>query len=69
MDFDINLLGLILVYFYVITVLLISEKLLKDKPFFSRKFTHIMVGNILFLLPLFTSREVMVLFAAFLLLL
>jgi len=65
MNLDVNLLGLILVYSYVIIVLLISEKLLKDRPSFSRKFTHIMVGNILFLLPLFTSREAMALLAAF----
>ena len=65
MNIDTNLLGIALVYSYVIIVLIISEKLLKDKPFFSRKFTHIMVGNILFLLPLFTSREVMALLVAF----
>lgn len=65
MNFDINFLGLILVYSYVIIVLIISEKLIKNKPSFSRKFTHIMVGNILFLLPLFTSKEVMVLLAGF----
>jgi len=65
MNLDANLLGLILVYSYVIIILIISEKLLKSRPSFSRKFTHIMVGNILFLLPLFTSREVMVLLAAF----
>jgi len=65
MNFDTDLLGLILVYSYVILVLIISEKLLKNKLFFSRKFTHLMVGNILFLLPLFTSKEVMALLVAF----
>jgi dolichol kinase len=65
MNFNPDLLGLVLVYSYVIIVLIISEKLLNDKPFLSRKFTHIMVGGILFLLPLFTSREVMALLVAF----
>jgi dolichol kinase len=65
MELNVNLLGLILVYSYVFIILIISEKLLKNSPSFSRKFTHIMVGNILFLLPLFTSKEAMVLLAAF----
>ena len=65
MNLDINLLGLLLVYSYVIIILIISEKLLKNRPSFGRKFTHIMAGNILFLLPLFTSREIMALLAAF----
>jgi len=65
MNFNPDLLGIILVYSYIIIVLIISEKILKDKPFFSRKFTHIMVGSILFLLPLFTTREVMALIVAF----
>jgi len=59
MDFDGNLIGLIISYIYVAVVILISEKLLKSRPSFARKFTHIMVGNIIFWLPLFTGREVM----------
>lgn len=64
MDINWDLAGLIIVYAYVTIILLISEKLLKNRPSFSRKFTHIMVGNILFLLPLFTTKEVMALFVA-----
>lgn len=59
-----NLLGLLLVYIYVAILLLISEKILKSYPNFSRKFLHIMVGNILFILPLFTSREIITFLAA-----
>lgn len=57
MVFDGNIIGLILVYIYVAVVFLISEKFLKSRPSFARKFTHIMVGNIIFLLPLFTGTE------------
>lgn len=56
--------GLVLVYGYVALLLLVSEKLLKRYPTFSRKFLHIMVGNVLFILPLFTSREVITFLAA-----
>lgn len=59
-----DLVGLIFVYGYVALLLLISEKLLKKYPTFSRKFLHIMVGNILFILPLFTSREMITFLAA-----
>jgi len=59
-----DIIGLVLVYGYVILLLLISEKILKNYPGFSRKFLHIMVGNIIFILPLFQSRWVMALLAA-----
>ncbi len=59
-----NVMGLALVYGYVALLLLISEKILKRYPTFSRKFLHIMVGNVLFILPLFTTREVMTFLAA-----
>ena len=59
MDIDGNLLGLIITYVYVAVIFLISEKLLKNRPSIARKFTHIMVGNIIFLLPIFSGREVM----------
>lgn len=59
-----DLVGLLLVYVYVALLILISEKLLKSYPNLSRKFLHIMVGNILFILPLFTSREVITFLAA-----
>lgn len=59
-----DLIGLLLVYSYVAVLILISEKILKSYPSLSRKFLHIMVGNILFILPLFTSREVITFLAA-----
>jgi dolichol kinase len=54
-----DIIGLLLVYGYVAILLIISEKVLNKYPTFSRKFLHIMVGNVLFMLPLFTSRFVM----------
>lgn len=59
-----DLLGLIFVYGYVAILLIISEKLLSKYPTFSRKFVHIMVGNVLFILPLFTTRFAMTFLAA-----
>lgn len=59
-----DILGLILVYGYVVLLLVISEKVINKHPNFSRKFLHIMVGNVLFILPLFQSRWVMALLAA-----
>ncbi len=56
--------GLVLVYLYVILLIIISEKLLKKHLLLGRKFLHIMVGNILFILPLFDTQWVMVLLAA-----
>lgn len=59
-----DILGLVLVYGYVILLIVISEKVLNKHPNISRKFLHIMVGNILFILPLFQSRWVMALLTA-----
>ncbi|HML05992.1 MAG TPA: SEC59/DGK1/VTE5 family protein [Methanobacterium sp.] len=59
-----DLIGLLLVYGYVAVLLLISEKVLNKHPKFSRKFLHIMVGNILFILPLFDSQWVVTFLAA-----
>lgn len=59
-----DLWGLAFVYGYVVILLIISEKLLNKYPKFSRKFLHIMVGNILFILPVFGSREAMTFLAA-----
>ncbi len=59
-----NFWGLVFVYGYVAILLLISEKVLYKHPKFSRKFLHIMVGNILFILPLFDSRWVITFLAA-----
>lgn len=59
-----DILGLVFVYGYVIILLLISEKFLGRYVNFSRKFLHIMVGNILFILPLFDTWWVMTFLAA-----
>jgi len=59
-----DILGLVLVYGYVVLLLVISEKVINKHPNFSRKFLHIMVGNVLFILPLFQSRWVMALLTA-----
>ena len=59
-----DILGLLLVYGYVVLLLVISEKVLNKYPNFSRKFLHIMVGNVLFILPIFESRWVMAFLAA-----
>ncbi len=56
--------GLIFVYGYVAILLLISEKVLSNHPQLSRKFLHIMVGNILFILPLFNTWWVITFLAA-----
>ncbi|MBI5680085.1 MAG: phosphatidate cytidylyltransferase [Methanobacterium sp.] len=59
-----DFIGLAFVYGYVAILLIISEKILKKHPKFSRKFLHIMVGNILFILPLFNTWWVMSLLVA-----
>ena len=56
--------GVIAVYTYVAILLLLSEKVLKSYPLVSRKFLHIMVGNIFFILPLFEHAWVMSFVAA-----
>ncbi len=53
---------LALVYIYVILIFVFSEKFLKDKPSFSRKFVHIMVGNCIFIMPFFKDPYTMVWF-------
>ena len=59
-----DLVGVLSVYLYVAFLLIISEKILRKYPFLSRKFLHIMVGNILFMLPLFETQWIMVSIAA-----
>jgi dolichol kinase len=60
-----DLVGVAFVYLYVAVILLVSEKVLSKKyPVASRKFLHIMTGNIAFILPLFQTREVMAFVAA-----
>ncbi|MEM1672400.1 MAG: SEC59/DGK1/VTE5 family protein [Archaeoglobaceae archaeon] len=59
-----DLIPLLSVYVYVGFLVLISERAIKNE-LIGRKFLHIMVGNIAFLLPFFESREVMTFLAAF----
>lgn len=57
--------GVLLVYIYVAILIITTEKLLDNVPTdISRKFLHIMVGNIAFLLPLFQTRWIMAFVAA-----
>ncbi|BDH78934.1 MAG TPA: phosphatidate cytidylyltransferase [Methanothermobacter sp.] len=57
-----DIIGLLLVYGYVAILLFIADKF-QDLNI-SRKFVHIMVGNIIFILPVFKSWWVMTLLAA-----
>jgi len=59
-----DIIGLVLVYTYVVLLLIITEKVLHKYPVASRKILHIMTGNIAFILPLFQTREVMAFLAA-----
>ena len=59
-----DLAGVLLVYIYVAILLIITEKILDKYPEGSRKFLHIMTGNIAFLLPIFQTKEVMAFLAA-----
>ncbi len=56
--------GVLLVYIYVAILLIVSEKILDKWPELSRKFLHIMVGNVAFLLPIFQTSWVMAFIAA-----
>jgi len=56
--------GVALVYIYVAILLIVTEKFLDKYPEISRKFLHILVGNIAFLLPIFVTKEIMVFVAA-----
>ena len=53
-----DILALIVVYIYVAIIFVIAEKVLK----ISRKFLHIMVGNMIFAMPFFSDPWVMVWF-------
>lgn len=59
-----DILGLIIVYGYVAVLLVISEKILYKYKVLSRKFLHIMVGNIMFILPIFETRFAITFLAA-----
>ena len=56
--------GVLLVYIYVAILLIVTEKILDKWPELSRKFLHIMVGNVAFLLPIFQTSWVMAFVAA-----
>ena len=57
-----DVLALIVVYIYVAVIFVIAELVLKTKPEVSRKFLHIMVGNMIFAMPFFSDPWVMVWF-------
>jgi len=60
-----DLVGVAAVYIYVAVLILFTEKVFSKKyPVQSRKFLHIMTGNIAFILPLFVTREIMAFIAA-----
>lgn len=57
-----DIIALIIVYAYVGVVFFLAEKVLKSKPEVSRKFLHIMVGNMIFAMPFFSDPWIMLLF-------
>lgn len=63
--FQNDIVGVLFVYCYVAMLLVVTEKILSKKfPVGSRKFLHIMTGNIAFILPVFVTREIMAFVAA-----
>jgi dolichol kinase len=60
-----DLVGVAAVYIYVAALIVFTEKVFSKRyPVQSRKFLHIMTGNIAFILPLFETREIMAFVAA-----
>ncbi len=57
-----DMIALIIVYLYVVVIFILAEKVLKSKPEVSRKFLHIMVGNMIFAMPFFSNPWIMLLF-------
>lgn len=57
-----DIIVLILVYLYVGVIFVLAEKVLKSRPEVSRKFLHIMVGNMIFAMPFFSDPWIMLLF-------
>ena len=57
-----DILALIIVYVYVAVIFVVAELVLKTRPEVSRKFLHIMVGNMIFAMPFFSDPWVMVWF-------
>jgi dolichol kinase len=63
--FQSDLVGVAAVYIYVSALIVFTEKVFSKRyPVQSRKFLHIMTGNIAFILPLFETREIMAFVAA-----
>jgi dolichol kinase len=63
--FQSDVIGVAAVYIYVVALIVFTEKVFSKKyPVQSRKFLHIMTGNIAFILPLFETREIMAFLAA-----
>lgn len=59
-----DIVGVLFVYIYVALLLVVTEKVLRRYPAVSRKILHIMVGNVVFILPMFQTREIMAFLAA-----
>ena len=57
-----DIIALIVVYAYVGIIFFLAEKVLKSRPEVSRKFLHIMVGNMIFAMPFFSDPWIMLLF-------
>lgn len=57
-----DIIVLILVYLYVIAIFILSEYVLNTRPEVSRKFLHIMVGNMIFAMPFFSEPWIMICF-------
>ena len=57
-----DILALIIVYVYVAVIFVVAELVLKTRPEVSRKFLHIMVGNMIFAMPFFSDPWIMLLF-------
>ncbi|MFP4000442.1 MAG: diacylglycerol/polyprenol kinase family protein [Thermoplasmata archaeon] len=59
-----DILGVLIVYIYVGSLLFIFDFASERDHFINRKLIHILVGNIVFVVPLFDNRWVIVLLAA-----
>ena len=57
-----DIIALVIVYLYVVVIFLLAEKVLKSKPEVSRKFVHIMVGNMIFAMPFFSDPSILLWF-------
>ena len=57
-----DIIALIIVYVYVAIIFVVAEMVLKTRPEVSRKFLHIMVGNMIFAMPFFSDPWIMVWF-------